>query len=152
MIQRIQSIWMVLASITIFLMLFIPIAETIAGTKEFWIQATGLYQHENGVTSKLESFRPLYISVIALAIMCVANIFNFRRRTLQKRICLLAIVLIFGLAFWSFEYAQQIPGGVDNAKFSVGAFLPMIAVIFCGLSIRGIRKDEQLLRSAERLR
>ena len=152
MIQRIQSIWLLLASITIFLMLIIPIASSLEGGKEFWVQATGLYQHEKEVTTKLESFRPLYIAVIAIGTMCIGIIFNFKKRSIQKQMCLAAIILIFGLAFWTFSYAKAIPGGLDYAKLNVGAFLPMAAVIFCGLAIRGIRKDEQLLRSAERLR
>ena len=77
MIQRIQSIWLLLAAITIFLLLAIPAISSVSGNKEFWIQATGLYQQENGVTTKLETFTPLLISVIAVGVMAIAVIFNF---------------------------------------------------------------------------
>jgi glucan phosphoethanolaminetransferase (alkaline phosphatase superfamily) len=152
MIQRIQSIWMLLASITILLILFVPIAIAMDGVKEFWVQGTGLFQEVNGVSSQLASFRPLYIAIVLLGLMCFAIIFNFKNRGLQKKLCYVAILLVIGLAFWAFIYAKQIPGGLENAKLGVGAFLPVAAVLFLGLAIGGIKKDEQLLRSAERLR
>ena len=152
MIQRIQSIWLLLAAITIFLLLAIPVISSVQGSKEFWIQATGLYQNENGVTTKLETFRPLYISVIAVGVMCIAVIFAFKRRTVQKRLCIALMVMIASLSFWMFTYAQKIVGGLSSASYNAGVALPVIAIVFCVLAIRGIRKDEQLLRSADRLR
>ena len=152
MIQRIQSIWLLLAAITIFLLLVIPAISSVSGTKEFWIQATGLFQRENGVTTKLETFRPLYISVIAVGVMAIAVIFNFKRRSLQKQMCIALIAMIASLSFWMFSYAQKIAGGLSNASYNAGIALPVLAIVFCGLAIRGIRKDEQLLRSADRLR
>ncbi|MFP5078883.1 DUF4293 domain-containing protein [Pedobacter sp. JCM 36344] len=152
MIQRIQSIWLLLASITIFLLLVIPVVSRVQGSKEFWIQATGLFQHENGTTIKLETFTPLYISVIAVGVLCIANIFNFKRRTVQKTVCIAIIALIAFLSFWTFNYAQKISGGLGSATYDAGVALPILAGVFCALAIRGITKDEQLLRSAERLR
>lgn len=152
MIQRIQSVWLLLASLTLFLLLLMPVVGSIEGTKEFWIRATGLYQQENGVITKVASFRPLYITVIALGIMIIGVIFNFKRRTLQKRMIGFAIAMIAGLSFWTFNFAQRIPGGLENATYKAGIALPLLAMVFCALAIRGIRKDERLLRSAERLR
>ncbi|MBE7179251.1 MAG: DUF4293 family protein, partial [Mucilaginibacter polytrichastri] len=34
----------------------------------------------------------------------------------------------------------------------VGAFLPTLAILFLILAIRGVRKDQALLKSADRLR
>jgi hypothetical protein len=152
MIQRIQSIWLLLASLTIFLLLAIPVATSTQGSKEFWVQATGLFQSENGSTIKLDSFRPLTISVIAVGLMCIAVIFSFKRRTIQKRLCIALIAMVASLSFWTFNYVQQIPGGLSNATYNAGIALPVLAIVFCALAIRGITKDEQLLRSADRLR
>ncbi|MGY4386638.1 D-alanyl-lipoteichoic acid acyltransferase DltB (MBOAT superfamily) [Pedobacter sp. UYP24] len=152
MIQRIQSVWLLLASLTLLLLLVVPVIGTVNGTKEFWIQATGLFQQENGVTTKIDSFRPLYISVVALAILALAIIFNFKSRTFQKRMIGALIAMIVGISFWTFNFAQQIPGGLELASYKAGIALPLLAIIFCALAMRGITKDEQLLRSAERLR
>jgi hypothetical protein len=152
MIQRIQSIWLLLASLTIFLLLAIPVATSIQGSKEFWVQATGLFQSENGSTIKLDSFTPLTISVIAVGLMCIAVIFSFKRRTIQKRLCIALMAMVASLSFWTFNYVEQIPGGLSNATYNAGIALPVLAIVFCALAIRGITKDEQLLRSADRLR
>ncbi|MHA4894483.1 DUF4293 domain-containing protein [Pedobacter sp. PWIIR3] len=152
MIQRIQSVWLLLASLTLLLLLVVPVIGTVNGAKEFWIQATGLFQQENGVTTKIDSFRPLYISVVAVGVMALAIIFNFKRRTLQKRMIGALIAMIGGISFWTFNFAQKIPGGLEHASYKFGVALPILAILFCALAIRGITKDEQLLRSAERLR
>ncbi len=152
MIQRIQSVWLLLASLTLLLLLLVPVMGIVEGAKEFWIQATGLFKQENGVTTKIDSFRPLYISVVSLAAMTIGVIFNFKSRTSQKRMIFGLIALIVGISFWIFNFAQRIPGGLDHASYKAGIALPLLAIIFCALAIRGITKDEQLLRSAERLR
>jgi hypothetical protein len=152
MIQRIQSIWLLLASITISCLLFIPMVTSTLGGTEFHVIASGLYQKIGPVTSKVEDSTPLLISTIAVALMCFANIFNFKNRAAQKRIALATVVLIIGLSFWCSQYAKKIPGGIENANYSVGMFLPVIAIAFCALAIRGINNDEKLLKSADRLR
>lgn len=152
MIQRIQSIWLLLASLTICTLLIVPMVTTTVGGIEYQVLATGLYQKTAGLTTKVEAFLPLLISTIAVALMCFINIFNFRKRAIQKRIIIANVVLIIGLSFWCSQYAKKIPGGLETANYSVGMFLPVIAILFCILAVRGINNDEKLLKSADRLR
>ncbi|KQM67273.1 hypothetical protein ASE74_07355 [Pedobacter sp. Leaf216] len=95
---------------------------------------------------------PLLITNIAIAIICFVNIFNFRKRSFQKRFAIVLIILIIGFAFWCSVYAKKLPGGIEGASFGVGAYLPALAILFIVLGIFGINKDERLIRSAERLR
>jgi peptidoglycan/LPS O-acetylase OafA/YrhL len=152
MIQRIQSVWLLLASITIFLLLAIPVASSVKGGKEFWVQATGLFQQENGVTTKVDTFTPLFICVIAVGLMCIAVIFSYTKRSLQKKLCIALMAMVALLTFWTFNYVQKIPGELANVTYNAGIALPILAIVFCALAVRGITKDEQLLRSADRLR
>ncbi|PWS30588.1 DUF4293 domain-containing protein [Pedobacter paludis] len=155
MIQRIQSIWLFLATITLILMLFLPITTKEISGAESEIYTNGLYQTlsaKTGTELKVQSFMPLLITNIAVAFMCLMNIFNFKRRSLQKRIIIFTIAAIGGFAFWCSVYAKKIPGGLEGASFGAGAYLPAIAILFCVLAIFGINKDERLIRSAERLR
>ena len=64
----------------------------------------------------------------------------------------IAILLTIGASFWCSQYAQNIPGGLKNATYGMGTFLPMIAILFLVFTIRGIDRDEKLIRSADRLR
>jgi hypothetical protein len=152
MIQRIQSIWLLLAAITICCLLFLPMVTATVGSAEYYVIASGLYQKVGNTTKQIEASLPLLISTFAVAIMSFINIFNFKNRTTQKRIIMANVVLIIGLSFWCSQYAKKIPGGLATANYNVGLFLPVIAIIFCVLAMRGINNDEKLIRSADRLR
>jgi hypothetical protein len=148
MIQRIQSIWLLLASLTILCLLFIPLVSS----NDYYILVSGLYQKVGADCKKIEGYLPLLITTIAVAVISFVNIFNFKNRTTQKRIILVNIVFIIGLAFWCSVYAKKLPGGLENGSYGVGIFLPVIAILFCLMAKRGIDNDEKLIRSADRLR
>ncbi|MBB2147050.1 DUF4293 family protein [Pedobacter sp. LMG 31464] len=152
MIQRIQSIWLLLAGVTICCLLFIPMVTATAGNTEYYINANGLYQKLDGVSTLLKGSIHLLIMTIAVAVMCLINVFNYKNRTSQKRIAYINIVFIIALSFWCSIFAKKIPGGLETANYNIGMFLPVIAIFFCILAIRGINNDEKLLRSADRLR
>lgn len=152
MIQRIQTIWLFLTTLVILLLLLIPIVTSQANGTDYWVVATGLYQKTKSGTSKLQSFLPLIISTIATAFISLVNIFNYTNRRLQKKLCLVNIAIILGLSFWIFQAAEKIPGGIDHASYNLGAFFPLLAIIFLFLALRGINHDEKLVRSADRLR
>jgi len=159
MIQRVQSIWLFLAGLTLFLLLLLPIITKQSNTGDFWMQVGGLYHKPLStlkkaavVVEKQESYPVLFGGTILISLMCVGNIFTFRNRDMQKRITLvligLNILLIIGIVL----YVTEMPGGFDGATFNAGGVLPLLSVVFCILALRGIRRDEQLIRSADRLR
>lgn len=148
MIQRIQSIWLLLAGIIILCLLFTPLVSN----NDYYISVGGLYQKIGTECKKIENFLPLLITTISVSIISFVNIFNFKNRTLQKRIILVNIVLIIGLAFWCTIYAKKLPGGLENSSYGLGIYLPVIAIVFCLMAKRGIDNDEKLIRSADRLR
>jgi hypothetical protein len=155
MIQRVQTIWFLLAALALGLMLFFPLVSKIDNSTELEIHTIGLYQDAVGKPGPgllKENFTPLLITNIAVAIICFVNIFNFKRRTLQKKIAIVSIILIGGFAFWCSVFAQKLPGGLNGATFDFAAYLPAFSIICCILAIAGINKDEKLIRSADRLR
>ncbi|MDQ7949935.1 MAG: DUF4293 domain-containing protein [Pedobacter sp.] len=152
MIQRIQTIWLLLAAMTISLLFFLPMVTATSGTTGHEIYATGLYQKIGSQSTQVESNMPLTVMTIAVALMVLINIFNFRKREAQKKIIIASIVFIIALSFWCSRFAQKIPEGLENADYKAGMFLPVVAIFFCILALRGIRNDEKLLRSADRLR
>ncbi len=155
MIQRIQTIWLLLAATALISMLFLPIATKEIVGIDSAIYTNGLHQiltSQTGSGLTIQSFLPLMITNIALAVMAFVNIFNFKRRKFQKRVAILNIVFIGGFAFWCSVYAKKLPGGINGANFGVCAYLPALAILFLVLAIFGINKDERLIRSAERLR
>lgn len=136
-------------------MLFLPIATKTVDGSEANVYTNGLHHYLEGKTGKtlnVEFFLPLLITNIAVALICFINIFNYKKRSFQKRFAIVTIILIVGFAFWCSIYAKELPGGIAGANFGFGAYLPALAILFVVLAIFGINKDERLIRSAERLR
>lgn len=155
MIQRIQSVWLLLTSLTLMILLALPVVTKTDNGTEWSMYVNGLHQKlsaTNGSSLKADLNIPLIASAIIIAILSFVNIFLFRNRAFQKRICSLIVILIAALYFWIFRTAREIPGGLEGTSYGAGAFLPLVAILFCFLAIRGIKKDEQLIRSADRLR
>jgi len=148
MIQRIQSIWLLLAAITILCLLFVPIMGVVSNTGYHTLYGTGLKSPgADGSTTNI----PLLISTVFAGLISLVNIFNFRNRKLQIRIALLNIILILALSAWFFQIINGI-SGATQLDLEPGIYLSLVAIIFTLLAIRGIKKDEKLIRSADRLR
>lgn len=151
MIQRIQSIWLLLAALTIVCLLIVPVLTDKSGSGTYILYGSGIKFWDGDVIDTSTNL-PLFISTILAGLVSLVNIFNFRNRTLQKRIASLNIILILGLSFWLSQLGKQLPGGIEKAEIGFGLFLPLLAIIFTLLAIRGIKQDEKLIRSADRLR
>ena len=139
MIQRVQSIWLLLAALTLVSLFFFPLLFKSVNNTEYLLYIDG--QHVaamilNGVT----------------ILICLVCIFQFKNRPMQKRLIMINIVLIIATAVLSVLNASLLPGGISGASLHIGSAMFVLALLFCILAIRGIRKDEQLLRSADRLR
>jgi hypothetical protein len=152
MIQRIQSIWFFLAALCIALLLFVPIISKVINESEYWVNTIGLYQQTNGAANKIEPFLPLTILTIASAAMLLLTIFTFKNRTQQKRVALASLILILVLSILTYINLEKIPGGFEGVTYKLGAILPIVAIIFIYLGVRGINNDEKLIKSADRLR
>ena len=83
------------------------------------------------------------------------NIFNFKNRRFQMKIslfCTLLIAIFIGVATFTTYQAQDIFSPEIGGVFGAGYFLPVGAILFNWLSVRFIKKDEDMVRSADRLR
>ncbi|MCD0488050.1 DUF4293 domain-containing protein [Pedobacter sp. MC2016-14] len=155
MIQRVQSIWLLLTSLTLVCLLFLPLITKNESGGELTMYTCGLYQTTQlapAQSVKVAAYLPLLVFHIFLAVLAFGNIFMFKNRVLQKRIAVITVILLTVLNFWVFKSAQGMPGGLENTTAGAGAFMPIVAIIWCFLAVRGIRNDERLIRSADRLR
>lgn len=80
--------------------------------------------------------------------MSAANIFNYKKRPLQMALGRISIVLGF-LTFAYFAYGHFGHGGQVPGYALVA---PLLAVVFTSLANKAIRKDEELVQSANRFR
>jgi hypothetical protein len=162
MIQRKQTIYLGLAFICMVMLLFFPIfsihAEGMGETVDGVFDSRGMIM-SNGHSSSF----PLYVIFIALALMTAAGILLYTNR--KKQLLLsrlnLAFNIIIGFSMAAFYYIgksmveQNLTGnGLDTVSFSmdIGFFCLVASIPFLILAIRGIKHDENLLKSIDRIR
>jgi hypothetical protein len=136
MIQRIQSLWMLLAAITVFLTLQLPI---FGGT----LLADKSYHQLMGTDNLL-----ILILTSSLGTGILINIFLYKNRKLQSRILLLG-ALMEGLILYL--YVRE-TSKYANGNYLLWSSLHLLFFIWLILAARGIYKDTKLIRESNRLR
>ena len=155
MIQRIQSVWLFLASLAIFLLFLFPYIQFTdpAGIAKA-IKITGLYKYTGTEVVLEQAFTILTIGTVLVAFIPVAIIFFYKDRKKQLTYCYIAIVIILAYSFWLVETAKDVIGDLQlqMQNYGLGVLLPSLSILFLVLATKGIRKDDRLVRSADRLR
>ena len=155
MIQRIQTIWLFLASLALFCLLLFPYLQIIKsdGTAQA-IKVTGVYEQINNAPAKTQEFLGFTVLTVIVALLPLLVIFFYRDRKKQIAVSYLAIIAIIALGFWLAQTAKDIIGDIelDIQNYEIGVLLPSVAIIFMVLALKGIRRDEKLIKSADRLR
>jgi peptidoglycan/LPS O-acetylase OafA/YrhL len=136
MIQRIQSLYLLGASICAFLSFKFPFYS---GQKKINAEQKYLTASTN--------FGILILS-IALAVGIFAIIFLYKKRKEQIKYTLIALLVsIASLVIYFFAKKDFVSG-----TYSFGAVLPIAIPVLLGLAAWNIRKDEKLIKSLDRLR
>jgi peptidoglycan/LPS O-acetylase OafA/YrhL len=154
MIQRIQSLYLLIATGLFFIMLGNPIAQIQLADNTFLT-----FNHNEIFAEGNPSFNPVstwQVSVLIAVIMLIGviDIFLFRKRTLQMRLCVFNILLMFGLVGLIYFYTKYAVHKFDavNSVFLWPIVVPFISIILTYLALKGIQKDDALVKSYDRLR
>lgn len=138
MIQRIQTVFLLLAAIASASTFLLPLATCATGNAEF---PDGKWDfQDNPVVAVL---------LTALSIISFYAIMQFSKRQRQILLCLVGQFL--GAACGVYIGFKSFTSG-GELSISYGSFLPVLAVGFLALAARYIKKDEELVRSMDRLR
>jgi hypothetical protein len=158
MIQRIQTLYLSLAFIAIALLFAFPLAQFFSETGAYIFSVKGL---ENMVPGDPNAFNPmiflpLIIVVIGLALLNLFTIFQFKNRSFQIKLTnigvLTGIALIMGIFFLYIPMIEKKINIVPDYSKAFGIYLPLVALVFMVMANRAIKRDEKLVRSADRLR
>lgn len=145
-----------MASLTMMILTFSPLYITEVGSSKFTMFVGGLLRSEGGTEDILISQPAIFAVNILLVLMPLIAIFLFKNRKLQLRISSSAMLsftaYVILLAGVSNENLKKIEGFTGEGSFGWGLALPFVAIIFLFLANKGIKKDENLIRSADRLR
>jgi len=155
MIQRIQSLFLFLVFASSLAAFFFPIAS-------FW---GDLYVIKLGVLGIEEQFAydavwpdtillPVILGLTAL--LAFITIFLYKRRLVQMRLIRFDLLLnIVYLALIFFYYVPDLETITDTSADYIsepGIYLSIVSVVLLILANRFIKKDEKLVRAADRLR
>jgi len=154
MIQRIQTVYLLVVVILIGMFYFLPFASFILDQdmSVYHISIKGLIP-DIGAQKPLLRVIPLIFLLSTIIVISIASILLFKRRMIQIRLCIINIIMLVGLQGLLYYYirvsAQQLG---SKTSYSFIFVLPVISAILAYLAIRRIAKDEALVRSADRLR
>ena len=150
MIQRIQSVYLLLVAILLVVALCIPVGSYLCPNGyEAGFANLGVRMEDGSLLSSWGMFAILLLS----AIVALGTIFLFRNRILQIRMTIFNSLLLVGyyLAFVAFLFVFR-RRLVASFHLSWGLCLPFVSLVLNYLPIRAIGKDEVLVRAADRLR
>jgi len=158
MIQRIQTLYLFLAFIAISLLFAFPLAQFFADNGAFVFSVTGLKNMVPGEPNAFNSlvFLPIIICAITIAILSLVTISQFKNRTFQIKLTnigvLLSIALIMGIFFLYIPMIEKKINIVPDYGKAFGIYLPLLSLVFWVMANRAIKRDDKLVRSADRLR
>ncbi|RHJ87632.1 DUF4293 domain-containing protein [Parabacteroides sp. AM08-6] len=152
MLQRIQTIYLLIIVALSVAMLFLPLAVLQIGEELLSFDATGL----STMAVQPELVYPtwgLFALTAVIALLALLTIFLFKKRILQIRLCVFNAILMLGFYGMFVFFVWTIKGEMDitlSVKFALS--FPLISLILDYLAIRNIGADEALVRSLNRLR
>ena len=155
MIQRIQSVYLFLALLCMVMLIFFPVADFFTIREHVYeLRFNGLIPSESYPEEFMAGTWPLTALIITIIVILVADIFLFKNRMLQMRLTVYNIVLMFGLLGMIYYYMTQLTDVVNALTYTIypTVLMPLISAILLMLAFRGIRKDELLIRSLNRIR
>jgi glucan phosphoethanolaminetransferase (alkaline phosphatase superfamily) len=152
MIQRIQTIYLALVVVCLALVFVFPFATYTIGENSFVFNVMGF--DVNG-TNKIRF--PFYLGVSVVILLSIITIAKYKKRTTQLKIGRINYLILLAVIALSFVNVRTIEDNYfanqnTSVSFGAGLFLPVAALAFLFLANRGIKKDEELIKSLDRLR
>ena len=144
MIQRIQTVYLLVAAIISGGLIFVfSLWENADGNSIF---ATELIESDSMILKLIP------ILFIGSAVLSIIAIFQFKKRQLQfvlGRLNILTNLILLGFLVYQL---LNLSGETSVSEKGIGAFLPVVVVVLLAIANKAIKKDEDLVKSVDRLR
>ena len=136
MLQRIQSVYLVICIIISGVLPFFMKLWTLGGKLD-------IYANSNKV----------YIGLFMIsAVLAAISIFSYKKRQNQFVINRLNMILNFILIGLLVYHSQTLSGESIGSEKGIGMLLPIFSIVFLALANRAIKRDEDLVKSVDRIR
>ena len=137
MLQRIQTVYLLIVAI---------ISGGLIFAFNLWTTVEGTVVYAKDEVLALGLF-------VGSAILAIISIFNFKNRKSQFMLGRLNMILnLILLGFFVYRILNTSGEASAVSEKGVGIFLPVISIVFLVLANRAIKKDEDLVKSVDRLR
>ena len=149
MIQRIQSVYLLVVTILMIVCMCNPVGSIIAGTQEISEFGNLCITLPDGT----KDYAPwaLFVILLVVAVLAFGTIFLFKKRMLQIRLTIFSTVVLIGYYLALVAYIFML---AEDTSFTPSwtICLPFVGIILNWLAIRGIGADEALVKAYDRLR
>jgi len=154
MIQRIQTIYLALAAILTSLSLFLPLfGFNTQDSMAYAVDAYSVTNLSSGETTEAVNRIGLLILVPLAVVIMLFTIFQYSNRKRQLAIGSVLYLLLAGIiTYFMFFTEWNRPDEMQTMSWGIGYFGPIAALPFVFLANRAIKKDENLVKSLDRLR
>lgn len=136
MLQRIQTIYLLLAAIISSVLIFVFKLYVATDGTEVYAQ-DNLY------------YLALFMGSTALSLI---SIFSYKNRKSQFVLGRLNIILNFILLGLFVYHSLRLSGEIGISEKGIGMFIPVVSIVLLVLANKGIKRDEDLVKSVDRLR
>jgi hypothetical protein len=154
MIQRIQSVYLLLITILSAIVFFLPVSYVATSANSFVLSCKGFTTVPPIDALHIVTW-PFALIGVLVPLVAFASIFLYKNRKLQIRLNIINFLLIdlfylvmIGL-MWLTDSRLGLP---SHWGYNFAASLPAVNMVLTFLAIKGIQKDEKLVRSLDRLR
>lgn len=155
MIQRIQSIFLLLAAISMTVFMFFPLWE-VQGADAENLQLTAFYLTElsQGVQNQTTTFYLAILGACSIA-LSIFSLVSFKDRIKQIKLnafnSIIVSVTAAVIVYWVIKTEDIIPNATARDP-KIGFMMLILVIVFNRLATTFIRKDEKLVKDADRLR
>jgi cytochrome bd-type quinol oxidase subunit 2 len=136
MLQRIQTIYLLIA----------------AGVSAGLIFVFELYVTSQDIKVFAQDLIYVFAAFLMSALLSVLSIFRYKNRKSQFMLGRLNIILNFFLLGFFVYQSLNLSGETAVSEKGIGMFLPIVSIVFLALANKAIKKDEDLVKSVDRLR
>ena len=153
MIQRIQTLFLLLTAIITGLLFFMPVALLIVPTGDTYAFYTTKVLQTGEEPIFIAYNWMSFILNLQITALPLVTLFLYKKRFLQLRLCMMNIILLLGMLVLMWIQVSNRMEEIDAQRQIQLAFcFPLVGVILTWLALRGIIKDIAILKSYDRIR
>lgn len=152
MIQRIQSVYLLVAAVFTAIFTFSHLVEIKSGEYLYYITAFGVFD-TNSTAEALFSTTFFGLFALALVFLKIFIIFLYKNRAIQIRLSIISIVANLGLIGLIYYLSLNATSQLESVtSYKIPVIFPLVSVVLLVLAILSIRKDDNLVKSLNRIR